>query len=289
MRKIWIVFSVIIVFLIFQGCGSEKTYWQNWEAPNWTSDGKIVFLEDDGEQKINSWGDMVGGNQTLTLYEIDEDGNNLQQTGEIVSCSFESGRVLVPISTSSAGDWVILSIEDWRRGDHYPVMYTIKRNGDSLSEIGSGKYPDFSPDASQIVYEKPDEGIWIMDSDGGNDHQIISDADAKYPAWSSDDTLIAYGEWNTRIITTTGDSLKTYNRHRKPDWGPQGSNLIVAASYYGYPVITDISTNESDTLDYFQSGYGIKWSPDSIWLCSETSQGILVIGIDGTNSHYIAP
>ncbi len=288
MRKIWIVISVIVIILIFQGCGSETTYWQNWEAPNWTSDGKIVFLEDSGEQKINSWGDMVGGNQTITLYEIDEDGNNLQQTGEIVSCSFESGRVLVPMSTSSAGNWVILSIEDWRRGDHYPVVYTIKRNGDSLSEIGSGKYPDFSPDASQIVYEKTDEGIWIMDRDGGNDHQIISDGGGV--AWSPEGGRIAYVSGELFISDTLGSILDSLGGWKIcPDWSTSDTNKLMASSSNPYWIlIISLDNYEIDTLPITGSHY-VKWSPDGRNIIEYDVEGYYVIDTTGTNKWILNP
>jgi len=283
MRKIWIV---IIVLLMFQGCSTETSYWQNWEAPNWTSDGKIVFLEDDGEQKINSWGDMVGGNQTLTLYEIDEDGNNLQEIGEIISCSFESGRVLVPISTSSAGNRVVLSIEDWRRGDHYPVMYIVKRNGDSLFEIGSGRNPDFSPDASQIVYEKPSQGIWIMDRDGGNDHQIISEG--KDPAWSSDGERIAfYRDYKGLLISNTSGSLiDSLNFRHYPDWGPADSNALVVTHYgLGRGVIIHLDSHSEDTTGILSGEWPIKWSPNgALFICN-----ITIYQRDGTEVFSLIP
>jgi hypothetical protein len=278
MSKIWIVISVIVLFII----GCTKVSYEDvisCESPNWTSDGKVVFVREKEVWKIE---EDIGVRTEIVsdstwLYEINSDGTGKENKGLLfVDTSFGGAGL------SSAGDWVVF-------GDGDGNIWVVGRNGTNLQEIGEGRNPDFSPDASQIVYEKPNQGIWIMDRDGGNNHQIISDTSARYPAWSPDDTLIAYGEWQTHVITITGDSLKTYNRHRKPDWGPQGSNLIIATSYYGYPILTNIFTNESDTLDYFQSGYGIKWSPDSLWLCSETSQGILVIMIDGTNSHYITP
>jgi len=289
-RKVWIGISLIIVLLMFQGCTSSEEITE-YTAPNWTSDGKIVFIKDFNHIKERHFftdeTNLEGSYEVLTLCEINSDGSGFREIRELTRSERHAFTVGIN-TTSSAGDWVTFDLRTEDNSVH--SIYIIRRDGTDFNNTGiEGQNPDFSPDASHIVYERPENGIWIMDRDGGNNHQIISDADARYPSWSSDDTLIAYGEWNTCVIKITGDSLKTYNSHRKPDWGPQGSNLIVTASYYGYPIITDISTNESDTLDYFQSGYGIKWSPDSIWLCSETSQGILVIGIDGTSSHYITP
>jgi len=290
MRKIWILISIIVV-LMFQGCGHETTYWQNWEAPNWTSDGKIVFLEDTGEQKIDNWGAQVGGSEEITLYEINSDGSGLREIREIASCEFEAGPEIGPISTSSAGDWVVLSIEDWRRGDHYPVMYTVKRNGDSLSEIGSGRNPDFSPNASQIVYQKPNQGIWIIDRDGGNDHQIISDADARYPAWSPDDTLVAYGEYSTHIANLEGDSIREYPSWWFRDWGPLDSNIVMATNPYGLTVTIDFISEVIDTLSIFvdyESGSGYKWSPNGNTFIAYDGNWF-VINRDGTNKWYLQP
>jgi len=294
MRKIWIVISVIVILLMFQGCGSETTYWENWAAPNWTSTGKIVFLEDTGEQKINSWGNMVGGNQTITLYEIDEDGSNLQQVREIISCDFESGRVLVPVSTSSIGDWVVLSMEDWRRGDHYPVMYAVKRNGDSLSEIGSGRNSDFSPDASQIVYEKPNQGIWIMDRDGDNDQQIISDTDARYPAWSPDTSRIAFtiSQAETLKICNTSGSIISFHTptsggwYEKPDWGPSDTNAVIA-DVNGRDRAEVIYLNPESilTIDFLRYP---KWFPNGARFIGYDGSWF-VINRTGTNRWYLQP
>ncbi len=285
MRKIWILISIIVV-LMFQGCGHETTYWQNWEAPNWTSDGKIVFLEDTGEQKIDNWGAQVGGSEEITLYEINSDGSGLREIREIASCEFEAGPEIGPISTSSAGDWVVLSIEDWRRGDHYPVMYTVKRNGDSLSEIGSGRNPDFSPNASQIVYQKPSQGIWMMDRSGGNDHQIVSDADARYPAWSPDDTLIAYGSWGVKIFNLRNDSIiSEYPRTGFPDWGSSDSLVVIGTSG---PIIIEILAEETDTINEFSSGGAIFWSTDrQKFICYDGSW--FVIDRGGSSKWYLQP
>jgi Tol biopolymer transport system component len=68
-------------------------------------------------------------------------------------------------------------------------------------------YPDLSPDGSKIAYAKRNEGIWIMNRDGSGDHQIVGDTTASYPAWSPDDTLIAYGFYGMHILRTNGKEV----------------------------------------------------------------------------------
>ena len=52
MRKIWIVISVI--FLFITGC-TKTTYEEriHYESPNWTSDGKVVFIREKEVWKLS--------------------------------------------------------------------------------------------------------------------------------------------------------------------------------------------------------------------------------------------
>ena len=286
MRKIWVIIGMI---LVMTGCVRRWEYeGVSYSGPNWTSDGKIVFIR---HHYIQRWEKVIpaisehqaGGSEEITVYEINNDGTGLRKVVEIDSCEFEYGPELGGISTSSAGDWIVLSIEDWNRGEHYPVMYVVKRNGDSLREIGSGTYPDFSPDASKIVYEKPNQGIWIMNRDGSNDHCIVSDSSAKYPAWSPDDTLIAYGEWWTHIVNLDGDSLKAYKRLCFLDWGPEGSGNILVQPYYGLPIILNILEDTQETLTFGAE----KWSEDGEYFIGYEEGGYYIIKKDGTNKWYL--
>jgi len=273
MRKIWVIIGMI---LVMTGCVRRWEYeGVSYSGPNWTSDGKIVFIR---HHYIQRWEKVIpaisehqaGGSEEITVYEINNDGTGLRKVAEIDSCEFEYGPELGGISTSSAGDWIVLSIEDWNRGEHYPVMYVVKRNGDSLREIGSGTYPDFSPDALKIVYEKPNQGIWIMNRDGSNDHCIVPDSSAKYPAWSPDDSLIAYLRgYSTRIISNNGDSIKTYSKTYFLDWITSTKVLVLLHS--GKRAVIDISIDEVDS---------IRFMPDDVEKCSP--DGEYFIGRDGS-------
>jgi Tol biopolymer transport system component len=162
-RKIWIVISVIVLFVT----GCKKTTYEeriHYESPNWTSDGKVVFIR---EKEIWKVEEDIGVRYEIVsdstwLYEINSDGTGRENKGLLFTDAPFGGTGL-----SSAGDWVVF-------GDGNNSIWVARRNGTSLQEVGEGRNPDFSPDASQIVYQKPDNGIWIMDRDGGNDHQIIA-------------------------------------------------------------------------------------------------------------------
>ena len=159
----------------------------------------------------------------------------------------------------------------------------MRRDGSGLEKVGEGLHPDFSPDASRIVYEKPDSGIWVMNRDGSNNHCIVPDADAKYPAWSPDDSLIGYGEWWTHIVNLDGDSIKVYQKMGLQDWGPKGTNSLLLQDYFGKSLIVDVFTDSIDTLSFDGA---TKWSPNgeyfigrngSWWVCRK----------DGSNKWYL--
>ena len=296
MRKIWIIIGIIIL-LFFGGCVKKWEYeGVTYSAPNWTADGKIVFIE---YHYIQKWEKIIpvvsehqsGGTEEISVYEINNNGSGLRKVAVIDSNEFESGPELAPVSTSSAGNWVVLSIEDWRRGEHYPVIYIVKRNGDSLKEVGSGTYPDFSPDASKIVYEKPNQGIWIMNRDGTNDHCIVPDSSAKYPAWSPDDTLIAYVSyidtpwaWGIHIIKTDGDSSKFYATMEYPKWSKFEKNILYCTQYMqGLKIDIESSVIESLAI---RSGQGVNPGWNSQWFIGYDGSWF-VIKKDGTNKWYL--
>jgi len=194
--------------------------------------------------------------------------------------------------SSSSGEWVVLDnitkieYERFTEGE----IWVMKRDGSGLQKVGSGLYPDLSPDGSKIVYMKPRRGIWIMNRDGSDDHQIVSDTTASYPAWSPDDTLIAYGsKGNVEILNLKNDQIiKVYNNLYFPYWytGEKFSSICASPNYDG-GVTVDISNDKIDTL-LFSSSYYLKASPNgdyfigrdgSWWVCKR----------DGTNKHYIEP
>ena len=287
-------FFILLVILVFVGC--EK----RWEevtievrGPNWSSDNKVIFLKEvitwEWEERPPFVSEhVVGIESRLVLMEVDTLGVGLESLGVVRAGGKDYFSEF--LSTGSAGEWVCIGIPTGIDNvTNYVTegeIWVMRRDGSGLEKVGYGLHPDFSPDASRIVYEKPDSGIWVMNRDGSNNHCIVPDADAKYPAWSPDDSLIAYGEWWTHIVNLDGDSIKVYQKAKKPDWGPAGSNKIITFSYFFDPMEINIETDEIDTISYFKSGDGIKWSPDGLWFIAYDGDWF-VIRSNGTNKWYL--
>ena len=104
MRRKVFVFVVIMFLLLIGGCVRRWKYeGVSYSAPNWTSDGKIVFIR---HHYIQKWEEIIpaisehqaGGREEIEVYEINNDGSGLRFVAGIDSCEFEYGPELCPIS-----------------------------------------------------------------------------------------------------------------------------------------------------------------------------------------------
>jgi len=281
MRNKVLVIVMMMFLLVIGGCV------RRWEevkeyitAVNWTSDNNIVFVKEVITWECEEIPPFISEHSEVKrdefyIYEVGFDGSGLK---EVCYLWDRPGGI---DGLSSAGEWIVF-------GDNiYREIWVMRRDGSGLEKVGEGLHPDFSPDASKIVYEKPDSGIWIMNRDGSNDHCIVPDADAKYPAWSPDDSLIGYG-LITHIINLNGDSLFTFQGWWFRDWGPESSNCILVTDGYGVTSVINLVSGEVDTLKIFsfEEGNGEKWSPDGQYFIGWHGDWF-VISADGSNKWYL--
>ncbi len=268
MRKIWILISLIIVFIV----SCEKiTYVERicYGSHDWTSDGKVIFLKVKETWEVDKDNDLIRELvcDSTWLHEINSDGTGTENKGLLLT----DGQVY---GLSTAGDWVVFADEDYN-------IWVVRKNGSGLQRVGEGTDPDLSHDATRIVYEKRNQGIWIMDRDGGNDHQIISGTLPWDPQWSPDDTLIAYTTFGTHISNLNGDSVKFYSSFNLIDWGPIDSNLILCQTHVGgFTIVFNILSDSTvDTIDFIAE----KWSTDGLHFIGHTSQHYYIIDRNGNN------
>jgi hypothetical protein len=75
--------------------------------------------------------------------------------------------------------------------DSQGQIYTINPDGSSLTALGVGTYPRWSPDGQRIAYQRGGD-IWVMRSDGSHQHEITTLGDAAEPAWSASGHKIVF-------------------------------------------------------------------------------------------------
>jgi hypothetical protein len=274
MRK----FLIFVLFL----CGCKEMVLEDWDyiTPCWTPENNIIFIERYSYQKYRSYV-LLGGSWVLVeqrvkvyLWKVDV-YENYRRIAKI----WDSEYGFPITNTSCAGDWIVFSLYgDLRYGVKHKI-YRMKRDGTGLKIIGYGVYPDLSPDGKKVVYQKKywdkekeeevGQGIWIMNIDGTNDHQIVNDEKACNPQWDNDGNKISYGisyydpypylVTYTIIIDTNGHVLDTLRKNLDlEDWGPANSNLALCYDWkLRKSIVLNLNTLVEDTLNFYAS----KWSP----------------------------
>jgi len=103
---------------------------------------------------------------------------------------------------------------------------TMNADGSGQTLLGPGIYPQYTPDASKIVYETGSGGaIGVMNADGSNQTSIGNTGEFCFPATNG--SLIAVGEYNGN-----SQGLATMNM--------DGSNqqIILPSAYMVYPAFS---------------------------------------------------
>jgi len=221
MRRIWVIIGMVAVLGVFMvwGCAVEKhTYHGSaYYNPNWFPDGKVVYLENYDRYRIERY--FPAGDDEITLEdswyvcEMNADGSEKKR---IVKLPFEWDLGGSHPCVSATNDKIVL-------GNGSDGIWVLNRDGSGLKKIVEGGcYPDFNPEGTKVVYEKPKEGIWIYDLTTGKDSCIISDTLAMMPAWSPDGGKIAYGygdTWIKEIWIYNFSNSSIYKLDSVSNWG----------------------------------------------------------------------
>jgi TolB protein len=175
--------------------------------------------------------------------------------------------------------------------------------------LGEPNAPEISPDGQFIAFANivgDFSNIWLMNSDGGNPHEIFSldGKDCVDPTWSPDGTriLFAAGTGTDKelfTITPSGADLQPVNdsfRTRgRSDWSADGS--IIAAYSWSSPNFEIFFMNPDGTnlrqMTFSGRDLAPSFSPDSQWMVYTSYAGnnndpngceLFIMRVDGSQN-----
>jgi tol-pal system beta propeller repeat protein TolB len=186
----------------------------------------------------------------------------------------------------------------------------MKPDGSDLQKLtntsGLDAFPVVSNDGSKIAFSstRGSGGLFIMDADGSNVEQVISNASAAYGlSWSPDDTKLVYtGTVNKKsqlmIINTdgTGKEQLTTDGGVYPSWSPDGSKIAFSSHRDRdneiYTINPDGTGLTQITDNYVTGDVQPRWSPDGSKILFRSDRidagyDIYTMDSDGTNVQRI--
>jgi Tol biopolymer transport system component len=221
------------------------------------------------------------------IYVIDEDGNN---NSKLINASIglnhhdwsPNAKELAAVGYVSQSTWSI---------------YKFNYDGTGLTRLTTtgnvfDSEPAWSPDGSEIAFTRIyynqnfRNEIWIMNSDGSNQHYIGVEGFAA--KWSHDGAKFIFtntGDWNgsglkgsdISICDTNGTNVQqithTVGDEWSPSWSPDGNKILFGYSSDGNYASNEIFKMNSDTtgreqLTINNSWDGSpRWSPDGSRIC----------------------
>jgi len=259
--------------------------------------GKIAYPVYLGGQDYKVEIATVSGSVLDTIYHVSEP--NLRPDGGMIAVrSWESmTRALFIMNVDGGGrqrmtDFLEDSVPRWA-ADHTSVVFGTKREGPHhISKVytytpsggeralGEGDNPDWSPDGQRIVARTI--GLLVMDSGGGNRHQLTSHPTDSSPDWSPNSDKIAFMRqtgmnWDIWVVNSDGSGETRLTDDGSvdglPAWSPDGTSVAFLSNRGGTWAIWVINADGSNQRKLFNTG------------CNNYATGEFDGECDGTDCH----
>jgi TolB protein len=228
------------------------------DSPVWSPDGsKIAYLHGTFAQLQD--GSPEQANAALAVMNADGSGrHDLTMPPGI-------GRTQWGPEFSWSPDGRQIAYDDPNGG-----IAIVEVDGSGTLQLGGGEDPAWSPDGSKIAFErrcgaplpKPC-GIFVMNPDGTNAHQLASPCGCDGTAWSPDGRRIAFSDGTLEVMNADGTNLHQLGADvagSQPAWSPDSSQIVfrgnsglweIGADGAGLHQLTNDATDEHPS-----------WSPD---------------------------
>jgi Tol biopolymer transport system component len=164
-------------------------------------------------------------------------------------------------------------------GDEREALWAVDADGgrpEKLveSRMGIVRTPTFSPDGTRIAYvddnSDVDHGVWLMNADGSDVHQIVPDPGAGHVsglAWSPAGDRIALGFGSIYTFAPDGsDFTRVITDAESPSWSPDGSQLAYSVQCPEHWNGCGLGIADADGSHVRTFGYGAPgpWHPAPI-------------------------
>ena len=196
-------------------------------------------------------------------------------------------------------------------GQNGPQIFTVRPNGKQLRQIthvdGAAALPDWSPDGQRIVFTLNECAIGVMDADGGNLHEVASDAgaclnDANY---TPDGARFVFTRFDFALEVEQIWSMKPDGSDKKfvadgggadPNVSPDGRKLSFKSQSTGALLVQNMDgTGLVQVSPTVSVAYKHDWAPNGqhLVLSDNSDPGptepvnIATVRPDGTDFHYL--
>lgn len=158
-------------------------------------------------------------------------------------------------------------------------LFVIDVGTGALTDLGSGRGPDWSPVGDQIVFSDTnstpsfyDERLYVVDADGSDRRLLVDTGELdSNAAWSPDGSKIAFvsgpgsgKEGQVFVVNADGTGLRQLTTagslYVSPEWSPAGNRLVFGT--FGYVLyIVNVDGTDEQSLGAGHSSQPA-WCPD---------------------------
>jgi len=150
------------------------------------------------------------------------------------------------------------------------TLSIINRDGTGRRDVGQGKFPDWSPNGNQIVYQGcvggGKCGLIVAGADGSNPRQITTHANDTMPRWEYGNVAFMSdrdGNFEVYVINPDGTWLRRITLNPATDimpvWDPSGIRLAFRSDRGGDRAVYTTSGIGGGDFKQFGAEFGADW------------------------------
>jgi len=152
-------------------------------------------------------------------------------------------------------------------------IYTVPRSGGSPNRITNqprGRFPDWSPDGSRILYYLWPSGINSVRTDGTDLKVLRNVTTDALPRWSPDGSKIAFAEgnniWTMNADGSGAQAIVTLSSNEAfPEWSPDGSRIAFLSDRSGVWQIWSVLADGAELVQITNVSGGLRRADPFSW------------------------